>query len=271
MLQISDLTYTVKPGQGSYDDHDHEIIRGLTATIGTGRFVVVTGPNGGGKSTTAKLVMGIERPTSGTITFDGTDITDLPVDERARLGIGYGFQQPAKFTGMKVGKLIRIASGERLTAASCNRYLMSVGLCSADYLDRDVDKSLSGGELKRIEIATVLARNPRLAIFDEPEAGIDLWSFERLCETFRELHESQPDHTIVIISHQERIMQLADEIMVIEDGQVARQGPRDQILSTLGFDANMMPGCAYTREKNVTFDAAARAAVAAASADASKE
>ncbi|MCI1664909.1 MAG: ATP-binding cassette domain-containing protein [Atopobiaceae bacterium] len=266
MLQIKDLIYTVKPGQGSYDDHDHEIIRGLDLTVETGRLVVVTGPNGGGKSTTAKLVMGIEQPTGGTITFDGTDVTHMPIDERARLGIGYGFQQPAKFQGMKVGKLIRIASGEKLSGAACNRFLTSVGLCSADYLMRDVDKSLSGGELKRIEIATVLARNPKLAIFDEPEAGIDLWSFERLCETFEELHHKEPDHTIVIISHQERIMALADDIVVIEDGRVVRQGPRDEVYPTLGFGKNVDPSCAFTREKNVDFgaaEAAARAAVAA--------
>ncbi|MDD3485708.1 MAG: ATP-binding cassette domain-containing protein, partial [Atopobiaceae bacterium] len=233
MLQITDLTYTVKPGEGSYDDHDHQIIRGLTSTIDTGRLVVVTGPNGGGKSTTAKLVMGIEQPTSGTITFDGTDITHLPVDERARLGIGYGFQQPAKFTGMKVGKLIRLASGEKLTAASCNRYLMSVGLCSADYLNRDVDKSLSGGELKRIEIATVLARNPKLAIFDEPEAGIDLWSFQNLIRLFKEMRGNIPGGTIMIVSHQERLMDIADEIVVMKDGGVDRHGPKDDILPGL--------------------------------------
>lgn len=265
LLEIEGLGYTVKAGSGSYDGNDHEIISGLSLVVDEGKLVVVTGPNGGGKSTTAKLVMGIEQPTAGTITFDGTDITHMAVDERARLGIGYGFQQPAKFTGMKVGKLIRLASGEKLSSAACNRYLTAVGLCSADYLARDVDKSLSGGELKRIEIATVLARNPRLAIFDEPEAGIDLWSFERLCDTFETMHTTQPDHSIVIISHQERIMRLADEIVVIENGSVVRQGPRDEIWPTLGFTANADPTCDFTREKNVTFEkmaAAAQAAVA---------
>lgn len=264
MLEIKGLGYTVGAGTGSYDGREHEIISGLSLTVDAGKLVVVTGPNGGGKSTTAKLVMGIEQPTSGTITFEGTDVTHMPIDERARLGIGYGFQQPAKFTGMKVGKLIRLASGERLSSAACNKYLTSVGLCSADYLARDVDKSLSGGELKRIEIATVLARNPKLAILDEPEAGIDLWSFERLCDTFARMHESQPDHAIVIISHQERIMRLADEIVVIEDGRVARQGSRDEIWPTLGFSANQDPACDFTRENNVTFEKMAAAADAVA-------
>lgn len=260
MLEINDLGYTVRPGEGSYDGRDHEIISGLTLSVDAGKLVVITGPNGGGKSTTAKLVMGIELPTSGSISFEGHDITRMPVDERARLGIGYGFQQPAKFTGMKVAKLIRLASGEKLSSAACNRYLTAVGLCSADYLARDVDKSLSGGELKRIEIATVLARNPKLAIFDEPEAGIDLWSFERLCETFDRMHTTQPDHAIVIISHQERIMRLADEIVVIEGGRVVRQGPRDEVWPTLGFTANQDPACEFTREDNVTFEKMAAAA-----------
>ena len=263
MLEIKDLGFTVKAGEGSFDGAEHAIIDGLTLDIDEGKLVVITGPNGSGKSTTAKLIMGIEQPTAGSITFDGHDITNMPIDERARLGIGYGFQQPAKFTGMKVAKLIRIASGQKLSAEKCNHYLTSVGLCSADYLKRDVDKSLSGGELKRIEIATVLARNPRLAIFDEPEAGIDLWSFERLCETFRTFHETQPDHTLVIISHQERIMALADEIVVIENGTVARRGTRDEVMPTLGISQSSDPNCSFTHTIG-----AMEAAVAAAEKEA---
>ena len=247
VLELKNVSYTVKAGQDSYDDRDHDIIRDLSLTVEEGKLIVITGPNGGGKSTLSKLIMGIEQPTAGTITFDGVDITRMPIDERARLGIGYGFQQPARFTGMKVAKLIRLASGEKhMGAAACNKYLSAVGLCSASYLDRDVDKSLSGGELKRIEIATILARNPKLAIFDEPEAGIDLWSFDKLTATFEELHRTQPDHTILIISHQERIMQMADEIIVVKDGQVARRGTRDDIYPTLMFSKNQDPACGFT-------------------------
>ena len=247
MLELRNVSYTVRAGQDSYDDRDHDIIRDVSLTLGAGTLAVVTGPNGGGKSTLSKLIMGIEQPTSGQILFDGADITHMPIDERARLGIGYGFQQPARFTGMKVSKLIRLASAERLSATACNKYLSAVGLCTASYLDRDVDKSLSGGELKRIEIATILARNPKLAIFDEPEAGIDLWSFDRLTSTFEELHRTQPDHSILIISHQERIMQMADEIIVVKDGQIARRGSREEIYPTLMFSKNQDPSCAFTR------------------------
>ncbi len=210
-----------------------QIINDVSLTLKKGEITVITGPNGGGKSTLARLIMGIEKPTSGQILLDGVDITDKPVDERARMGIGYGFQAPARFKGMKVRKLITLASGKKISARECNEYLSAVGLCSSSYLMRDVDKSLSGGELKRIEIATVLARDPRVAIFDEPEAGIDLWSFDRLIETFKEFHEKNPDHAIAIISHQERIMEIADSIVVIKDGAVARQGTREEILPTL--------------------------------------
>ena len=248
MLQLTNISYTVRGGVDSYDDHNHEIIRNLSLTIDSGKLIVITGPNGSGKSTLSKLIMGIEKPTSGSIKFCGEDITDMPVDERARLGIGYGFQQPARFTGMKVSKLIRLASGnKKLSRQSCNQCLSSVGLCSANYLNRDVDKSLSGGELKRIEIATILARNPKLAIFDEPEAGIDLWSFDRLISTFQAMHTEHPEHSILIVSHQERIMQLADEIVVIKDGQIERMGSREEIYPTLMFHENKNPNCTFTR------------------------
>ena len=177
-------------------------------TIADNQFTVITGPNGGGKSTLAKIIMGIEKPTSGQILFDGEDITELSVDERAKRKIGYAFQQPPRFKGMSVRHLLSLAHGKDLDEDVCCSYLSDVGLCSKDYLDRDVDASLSGGEVKRIEIATILARDLKLSIFDEPEAGIDLWSFAKLVETFQHL-QAQSKQSIILISHQERIMQLS--------------------------------------------------------------
>lgn len=240
MLEIKDLVFEV---EDENTQSTKRIIDNLNLTIGDGKFVVITGPNGGGKSTLAKLIMGIEKPTSGQILFNGQDITDLDVTERARLGIGYGFQQPARFKGMRVKKLLDIAAGQKLPMFACNEYLSKVGLCSASYLTREVDKSLSGGEVKRIEIATILARDPKMAIYDEPEAGIDLWSFDRLTETFRDIHEARGDRAIVIISHQERIIQLADEIVLITNGSVESQGPRDEIMPQLGFMARANCDC----------------------------
>ena len=179
--------------------------------------------------------MGIEKPTAGAILLDGKDITACSVDERARLGIGYAFQQPPRFKGMSVRRLLELAHGRPLEEENCISYLSDVGLCSRDYLDRDVDASLSGGEVKRIEIATLLARELKVSIFDEPEAGIDLWSFSRLVDTFRALHEKKKQD-ILLISHQERIMQLADEMIVIENGAVKARGSREEILPTLLMD-----------------------------------
>lgn len=230
MLEIKDLVFEVPVSEGS--NEKRRIIDNLSLAIEDDKFTVITGPNGGGKSTLAKLIMGVEMPTSGSIVFDGTDITELPIDERAKLGIGYGFQQPARFKGMKVKKLLDIAAGKKLPMLSCNEYLSKVGLCSANYLTREVDKNLSGGEVKRIEIATILARQPQLMILDEPEAGIDLWSFARLTETFEEIHTRQ-DCTMVIISHQERIISLADEILVIDKGVIARRGTRDEVFTDI--------------------------------------
>ncbi len=244
MLEIKDLVFEVESAE---DPHQKKrIIDHLSLTIEDDRFTVITGPNGGGKSTLAKLVMGIEKPTSGTIVFDGHDVTDMPITERARLGIGYGFQQPARFKGMTVKKLLDIAAGKKLPMLACNEYLAKVGLCSASYLTREVDKSLSGGEVKRIEIATILARDPKLAIYDEPEAGIDLWSFDRLTETFRDIHEAKGGRSIVIISHQERIIQLADEIVVLRNGRIDSVGTPEQIIPELGFVAKGVPGCQLT-------------------------
>ena len=231
MLELRNIVFEVPVSEGSTETK--RIIDDVSLTIEDDKFIVITGPNGGGKSTLAKLIMGIEKPTSGTILFNGTDITDMDIDERARLGMGYAFQQPARFKGMKVKKLLEIAAGERLPMMSCNQYLSKVGLCSADFLTREVDKSLSGGEVKRIEIATILARDPKLAIYDEPEAGIDLWSFDRLTETFRDIHKAQGGRSIVIISHQERILNIADTIVVIKDGNIAQTGPRADLLPGL--------------------------------------
>lgn len=241
MLELKNLSFEV-PQQGDSKEAKR-IIDNLTLTIPDDRFTVITGPNGGGKSTLAKLIMGIEKPTAGRIIFDGQDITDLSISERACLGIGYGFQQPARFKGMKVKKLLDIAAGKRLPMLACNEYLAKVGLCSASYLTREVDKSLSGGEVKRIEIATILARDPKLAIYDEPEAGIDLWSFDRLTETFRDIHKARDGRSIVIISHQERIIQLADEIVLLRDGCVEEKGSPEELMSKLGFVAKGIEGC----------------------------
>ena len=247
MLELQHIVFDVPKSEGSLETK--RIVDDVSLVIEEDRFVVITGPNGGGKSTLAKLIMGIEMPTSGKILFDGQDITNLDVTQRARAGIGYGFQQPARFKGMKVKKLLEIAVGERLPMLACNEYLSKVGLCSADYLTREVDKSLSGGEVKRIEIATMLARDPKLAIYDEPEAGIDLWSFDRLTDTFRDIHEARDGRSIVIISHQERIIQLADEIILMRDGHIEAIGSVDEVMPQIGFAKRFGagPGCQLTQ------------------------
>lgn len=244
MLELKNIVFEVPAAQDG--GAPKRIIDDLSLTIGDDRFTVITGPNGGGKSTLAKLIMGVEVPTSGQIIFDGTDITNLTITERAKLGIGYGFQQPARFKGMKVKKLLDLAAGKKLPMLACNEYLAKVGLCSASYLTREVDKSLSGGEVKRIEIATILARDPKLAIYDEPEAGIDLWSFDRLTETFRDIHAARDGRSIVIISHQERIIQLADEIVLLRDGRVEKTGAPADLMPQLGFVTKDMPHCQLT-------------------------
>lgn len=227
MLEIKDLTFRVDT-----DDGRQEIVNNVNLTVGDGKLLVITGPNGGGKSTLARLIMGIEKPTSGKILFNGTDITDMSITDRARLGIGYAFQQPPRFKGMTVRRLLSLAHGSELPEDACCAYLTNVGLCSRDYLNREVDGSLSGGEVKRIEIATLIAREAKLSIYDEPEAGIDLWSFNMLVDTFRAMRR-KPDESIIIISHQERVMQLADEVAVINEGQVSKFGTREEILPSL--------------------------------------
>lgn len=241
MLELKNLVFEV-PLDGGLKGK-RRIIDGLSLTISDGRFTAITGPNGGGKSTLAKLIMGIETPTSGRIVLDGEDITELSIAERAQRGIGYGFQQPARFKGMTVKKLLDLAAGKKLPMLACNEYLAKVGLCSANYLTREVDKNLSGGEVKRIEIATILARDPKLAIYDEPEAGIDLWSFDRLTDTFRDIHETRDDRSIVIISHQERIIQLADEVVLLRDGRIVETGTPGELMPKLGFVSKGIPGC----------------------------
>ena len=235
MLSIRDLSYRVS-GEGG----DVDILRGVTLDIPDKRFVVVTGPNGGGKTSLARTIMGINPATSGQIIWNRTDITALSVTERAKLGISYGFQQPPRFKGMKVRDLLDVAAGEKMTHDMACAYLTKVGLCARDYIDRDVDASLSGGEVKRIEIATILARKSSLMIFDEPEAGIDLWSFARLTETFQEIHDKK-EATILIISHQERIIRLADEIILIAGGTVSARGSVDEIYPRIMADT--VVGC----------------------------
>ena len=227
MLTLKNLSLTAADAQGRAD-----IVKNVSLDVEDGKFLVITGPNGGGKTTLAKLIMGLATPTGGQIFLDGEDITGLSITDRAKRGISYSFQQPPRFKGMKVSDLLTIAAGKALSHDEACSYLTQVGLCARDYLNRDVDTSLSGGEVKRIEIATLLAKNSRLMIFDEPEAGIDLWSFARLTETFRELHE-KGGRRILIISHQERIIRLADEIILIANGEIAGRGTADELYPKL--------------------------------------
>ena len=227
MLTLKNLSLTAADAQGRAD-----IVKNVSLDVEDGKFLVITGPNGGGKTTLAKLIMGLATPTGGQIFLDGEDITGLSITDRAKRGISYSFQQPPRFKGMKVSDLLTIAAGKPLSHDEACSYLTQVGLCARDYLSRDVDTSLSGGEVKRIEIATLLAKNSRIMIFDEPEAGIDRWSFARLTETFRELHE-KGGRTILIISHQERIIRLADEIVLIANGEIAGRGTADELYPKL--------------------------------------
>ena len=243
MLELKNVSYSVSDDSGTAD-----ILKDVSLAIEDRKFIVITGPNGGGKTTLAKAVMGIVPLTSGQILLDGEDITGLNVTERARRGIAFGFQQPPRFKGLKVRDLLTVAAGRSLSHDEACAYLTKVGLCARDYLDRDVDTSLSGGEVKRIEIATVLARRTKLMIFDEPEAGIDLWSFQNLIEVFEAMRASIAGSSILIISHQERILNIADEIVVLRDGRVAAQGSRDTVLPGLIGTSSAVPDCRITEE-----------------------
>lgn len=241
MLELKNISFGVSESQGK-----KEILKDVCLSVGEHKFVVITGPNGGGKSTLAKIIMGIEKPGSGRILFDGQDITEKSITERANMGISFALQQPVRFKGIHVLDLIRLAAKKNLSAAEACQYLSEVGLCAKDYINREVNASLSGGELKRIEIATVLARGTRLSVFDEPEAGIDLWSFQNLIRVFENMRE-QTSGSIVIISHQERILEIADEIIVISDGQVTRHGSREEILPEILGTASAQGTCQFYR------------------------
>ena len=237
MLELKHVSFEV-PQNGM----EKEIIKDISFIIPDGKFTVITGPNGGGKSTLARLIAGIQKPTSGQILLDGVDITEKSITERANTGISYAFQQPVRFKGVTVLDLIRLASGKEVTIAVACEYLSKVGLCAKDYINREIDGSLSGGELKRIEIATVLARGTKMSVFDEPEAGIDLWSFQNLIQVFEKMH-AQIQGSILIISHQERILNIADEILVIGDGQVKDHGKKEDILPKLLGSSNAVNLC----------------------------
>ncbi len=225
MLELRNISFSAEDEGGKT-----EIIRNVSLTIPDNKFVVITGPNGGGKSTLAKLIAGIQPLSGGNIIFDGTDITEKSITDRARMGIGFAFQQPVRFKGLTVLDLLRIASGTTLSVSAACEYLSEVGLCAKEYIDREVNASLSGGELKRIEIATILARDVKLAVFDEPEAGIDLWSFNNLIRIFEKMRNTSKNRTILVISHQERILNIADEIIVLADGNIIKHGSKDEIL-----------------------------------------
>lgn len=240
MLEIENLTWSAPDGE--------QIVKGINLTIPSDRLVAITGPNGGGKTTLAKLIAGLEKPDSGRILLDGRDITGLDITQRAQLGISFAFQQPVRFKGLTVRDLIEMAAPEEISDADMCDILGRVGLCAREYIDREVDQSLSGGEIKRIEIATVLARHSTLSVFDEPEAGIDLWSFSKLIDVFDQMRQSLKG-TLIIISHQERILSIADELVVISNGRVEAAGPRAELLERLLSGKPCCSACPATREE----------------------
>lgn len=245
MLTVENLSYEV------FDTGKKEtILKNINFSLNDGELLVITGPNGGGKSTLAKVLMGINTASSGKITLDGTDITNFSVDERAKAGMGFAFQQPARFKGMTVRRLLSLAAHKSISEADCCDLLSSVGLCAQDYINREVDQTLSGGEMKRVEIATVFAGDHKLCIFDEPEAGIDLWSFSMLVRQFEKIHKEK-SHGIIIISHQERIINMADSILVISDGEVEAHGTRDELMPSLMCEASDNCHCREERGGNM--------------------
>ncbi len=244
MLELEHISFSI-----TEEGKTVEILRDINLAVDDRKFVVITGPNGSGKSTLARIIAGIETPTAGRILLDGEDITEKSITERAKLGIAFAFQQPVRFKGLGVLDLLRLATGRNLSANEACEYLFEVGLCAKDYIDREVNASLSGGELKRIEIATVMARQAKLTLFDEPEAGIDLWSFQNLSRIFAKMREDIKDSSILIISHQERILSLADEIIVLTDGRIEKKGPAKDILAgIIGTDATA-PACRRLHEE----------------------
>ena len=238
MLELRKLSFSVES-----EGETKEIIHELDLTVEDRKLLVITGPNGSGKSTLARIIAGIEKPTAGRILLDGVDITDMSITERARQGIGFAFQQPVRFKGIKVLSLLRIAAGKELSVSEACTYLSEVGLCARDYIHREVNASLSGGELKRIEIATVLARKTKLSLFDEPEAGIDLWSFQNLTRIFEKMQKEIKGSTILVISHQERILSIADEIIVLAAGRVEKRGTSQEILPEILETESAMGTC----------------------------
>ena len=234
MLELRNVKFSVNDENGSVKN----IINSISMNIDESKFVAITGPNGSGKSTLAKLIVGINQPTEGRILYNGTDITNMSITERAKLGISFAFQQPVRFKGITVIDLLRIAAGKQLTISEACEYLSEVGLCARDYINREVDASLSGGELKRIEIATIIARGTELSVFDEPEAGIDLWSFNSLIKVFEKMQKNNKN-SILIISHQDRILDIADEIVLLADGVIKAHGSKEEILPmVLGAENN---------------------------------
>ena len=236
MLELKNVSFKVSDEEGQ-----KEILKNVSLKLDD-RFVAITGPNGGGKSTLAKVIAGIYPVTSGQILFDGVDITNMSITDRARMGISFAFQQPVRFKGLTVRDLITLAAGRTLNVSEACTYLSEVGLCARDYIDREINASLSGGELKRIEIAMIMARGTKLSVFDEPEAGIDLWSFNNLIRVFEKMHE-KTNGSIIIISHQEKILDIADKIVVIANGEIKNYGKKDEILPDLLHRENANFGC----------------------------
>ena len=239
LLRLENISWSTPDGAG--------VLRDLDLTVPDGKLIVITGPNGGGKTTLAKIIAGIYKQDSGRIFLNDEDITDADITERARMGISFAFQQPVRFKGITVRKLIELAAGEKLPLDKICSYMSRVGLCAEEYIDREVNSTLSGGEIKRIEIATVLARHSTLTVFDEPEAGIDLWSFTNLIKTFEDIRKSL-NGSIIIISHQERILRIADEIVIVADGSIKAQGDPDSMMKLL-LENNSVTGKCFRQEE----------------------